>query len=173
MDVLRQHHAAATFFFVRRADGGPREGRARRRAAGLGGREPHVDATRRSWAMTAGRAWRRRSLTTQEEILRTTGIQNEFVRPRAGKYDDVALDVVRKMGLVMVGWDAYGHDTFNDGKTVARDRVVRGASRRRAARSSCSTRSTPRPSRRCPRILDRLESEGYELVTLSDLLSAR
>lgn len=169
LGVLRQHHAAATFFFV----GGR-----------MVGREGVVLDVVRQGSEVANHTWthtsfvgvpaaevERQILTTQEEILRTTGIQNEFIRPRAGKYDDVALGVIRKLGLTLVGWDAYGHDTFNDGKTVSQIESF-AVQQSRGGSIVLFHEVNPATVKALPGIIRRLEGEGYEFVTLADLLSS-
>jgi peptidoglycan/xylan/chitin deacetylase (PgdA/CDA1 family) len=167
--VLREHKAKATFFFV-----GDR----------MVGRESKVLDVVRQGSEVANHTWNHVELKrlteaqveaqiryTQEEIERTTGVQNEFVRPKAGKFDKTAMRVVRRMGLVMVGWDAYGHDTFNDGKTVAE---IESFAVRQTRGGSIILLHEANPStvKALPAILRRLEAEGYQCVTLADLLSA-
>lgn len=168
--VLSEHKAKATFFFV----GG--------RMVGAEGRVLDVVS---QGSEVANHTWSHVSLSgmpaaeveaqiryTQEEILRTTGVQNKFVRPKAGKFDDTAMLVIRRMGLIMVGWDAYGHDTFNDGKTTAQ---IESFAVRQTHGGSILLLHEANPStvRALPAILTRLEREGYQCVTLGDLLSSR
>lgn len=169
LGVLRTHDAKATFFFV-----GNR----------MVGHEARVLDVVRQGSEVANHTWNHYELkglteaqveaqirTTQEEIERTTGVQNEFVRPKAGQFDETAMRVVRRMGLIMVGWDAYGHDTFNDGKSVSE---IESFAVRQTSDGSIILLHEANPStvRALPAILTRLEAEGYQCVTLADLLSS-
>lgn len=170
LDVLKQHRARATFFFV----GGR-----------MVGNEDIVLRCVQEGSEVGNHTWTHVSLvglpaaqveaqvrTTQEEILRTTGVENEFVRPRAGQFDATALAVVRKLGLVMVGWDAYGHDTFNDGKSVKQ--IERYAVKQTRGGSIILFHEVnPSTVKALPAILSRLEAEGYSCVTLGELLTSR
>ncbi len=167
LEVLREHRAKATFFFV----GGRILGK---EAVALDVVRQGSEVANHTWSHVELKGLSEAQVEktirlTQEEIVGATGVQNEFVRPRGGACDDTALEVVRRMGLVMVGWDASGHDTFKEDKTVEQ---IEALTVREAGAGSIVLLHEMNPStvRALPAILDRLEAEGYQLVTLADLL---
>ncbi len=165
--ILLEHRARGTFFFV-----GNR----------MVGSETDVRAAVAQGSQVCNHTWDHAELEglsaagvqqeisdTQAEIQRVTGVRNEFVRPRGGRYDGTALKVIRRMGLILVGWDAEGADTFNDGKTVPQiERIA--VQQTKGGSIVLFHELNPATVAALPAILDRLQSKGYEFVTLAQLL---
>jgi peptidoglycan/xylan/chitin deacetylase (PgdA/CDA1 family) len=165
--ILKENKAPATFFFVGRRIAG---NESLVRAAIEQGCQVanHTNTHVELRGLSPERVEAELS-ATQSVIERITGARTVVVRPHGGMYDETALAVIGKLGMVLVNWDVHGEDTFESGYTSAQiEQLVVGTSRGGSIIMLHET--NPASVQALPGIIEHLRARGYELVTVDDLL---
>ena len=167
LDVLQREKAVATFFYVgRRVLTNPA---AAQRAIALGCEigdhtTSHVELSGLPEAEV-----RRQIVEARDIIARTTGVTPVWVRPRSGKSDAVAREVIESEHMVLVLWDTYVGDTIPSapGPVIARETIARA----RPGSIILLHETNPPTVQALPEIIRGLRRRGFQIVTLSTLLS--
>ncbi|MFD8596031.1 polysaccharide deacetylase family protein [Kitasatospora sp. NPDC059646] len=166
MDLLAQHHAAATFF--------------------LEGRDIHahpevVRRIAREGHEIGDHTWNHPRLTeapdatVREELVRTadaieevTGRRPTLMRPPEGRTDDRVSRISRELGMAQVLWTVTAQDYATEDAALIAERVLDGAARDGIVLLHPLHRGTV-PA--LPAVLDALDNQGYTFVTVGQLLA--
>lgn len=169
LDILQQERAAATFFYV--GDRVPFNPWAARRAVALGCDVEDHTLTHVELVGLNADAVVRQVLGAREIIYRYTGTLPMWVRPRAGRADVLAGDVVGDLGMGLVLWDTDSADTIDPGRTA--EGIARNAISRAHPGSIILLHETnPLTVEALPRIIEGLRARGFRLVTLTKMLGS-
>jgi peptidoglycan/xylan/chitin deacetylase (PgdA/CDA1 family) len=109
---------------------------------------------------------------TQKLIEQYTHQAPKYFRFPGGCYDQSDLDLVRKEGLVTVHWDAVADDGFN----ADTDQIVQNVLNETQNGSIIvlhlgGQSNTPATAQALPEIVNNLKKDGYQFVTVSELLN--
>lgn len=101
------------------------------------------------------------------KIFELTGEMPKTFRFPSGSYNDLSVATVEEMGLKSVQWDVDSVDWKALGQQVEYDRVVSKAREGSILLFHSDGKYTPE---NLNRIIEKYQSEGYEFVTVSDLI---
>ena len=165
LEILRRHNVKTTFFLVsmwiRKY---PEETR-------MIAREGHEiglhSATHPDFRTLSDAEIRRELEDNLQAVRETTGFAARLFRPPFGAYDDRVIGVVESMGIIPVQWDVDSLDWMNVTPQQIVHRVTRLVRPGSIVLFHNNAESTPAA---LPEILRRLQSQGYEIVPVSQLL---
>lgn len=169
LDALSRSHSRATFFVVGKRCEGNEAKLMDVVAAGheLGNHtELHLevdeecDDAQMRWTITKA----------QERIRAAGGGEARFFRPPAGRYDDRLPSATQPLGLATALWDVHSWDT--NAKTTSGGLISSVAARVRPGSIVLLHETSAVARRALPELIRRLRADGYELVTLSELVAA-
>ena len=167
LGILAQEHAVVTFFYV--GDRVPFNPWAARRAVSLGcDVEDHTLTHVELVGMSANEV-AAQLLDTRETIYDVTGRLPMWARPRAGRIDPLAADVVRELGMGLVLWDTEAADTIAPGRSaegIAHNVIARA----RPGSIVLLHETNPLTVQALPEMIEGLRARGFELVTLTRML---
>ncbi len=105
-----------------------------------------------------------------DEIEQTVGVRPTLLRPPNGSYSKESLRVTEEMGCRTIIWNIDSLDWKNPGRDVIIDRVVKRLKAGGIILLHAS--DTPRQTADAlPELIDRIRAEGYEIVTVGELLA--
>lgn len=108
---------------------------------------------------------------TQKLIQQYTHQTPKYFRFPGGCYDQADLDLVKKEGLTTVHWDAVANDGFNASAGQIEQNVLSEAQNGSIIVLHIGgTPNTPATAAALPVIVTTLKKEGYQFVTVSELL---
>ncbi len=131
----------------------------------------HAPCYRLGWLGPGGAAWELQR--SQQAISGITGATPRYFRFPGGCYDRAALDAVHAAGLTPVGWTVSSMDAFNPNAGQIASTVLNEA--RPGAiivMHLMGGPNAPATADALRTIIPALRSEGYDLVTVGDLLAA-
>ena len=168
LDVLRRHHARATFFVLGEL-AATRPALLRRMV-----REGHAIGDH-SW--DHGQFWHQDAAAIRREVRRTaavirraTGSSPRLLRPPFGESDAVVRRIARQEGMAIVLWSVDPLD-WRDRDT---DKVIRRIVKRaRPGAIILAHDIRPTTRRAIPEVIERLQAKGYVFVTVPELLGRR
>ena len=105
---------------------------------------------------------------SNERIAAATGVTPTLIRCPYGEYDDHVISAIRSMGMEPIQWDVDSLDWKNAAPEEAARRVAEEAGSGSILRFQNSALNTPDT---LERVLEKLSREGYEFVTVSQLLN--
>lgn len=109
---------------------------------------------------------------TQKLIKQYTHQTPKYFRFPGGCYDQADLDLVKKEGLTTVHWDAVANDGFNSDPDQIEQNVLSEAQNGSIIVLHIGgTPNTPATANALPVIVTTLKKEGYQFVTVSQLLN--
>jgi len=98
------------------------------------------------------------------------GNQSRYFRFPGGCYDDAALEALQPLGLTVVQWDVVSGDPFATAAQPLVDAVLSTAEPGSIVVMHCNEGNAQFTDEALPDIVAGLRAQGYEFVTLSDLL---
>ncbi|MFD0556551.1 peptidoglycan/xylan/chitin deacetylase (PgdA/CDA1 family) [Stackebrandtia endophytica] len=98
------------------------------------------------------------------------GNQSRYFRFPGGCYDDVALEALQPLGLTVVQWDVVSGDPFATAAQPLVDAVLSTAQPGSIVVMHCNEGNAQYTDEALPDIVAGLREQGYEFVTLSELL---
>jgi hypothetical protein len=101
------------------------------------------------------------------------GRQTRYFRFPGGCYDTNALRAIAPTPYTVVQYDIVGGDPFNNDPTTIADNVLRHAHNGGIVVLHITQANAPRTADALPAIITGLRARGYQLVTLSELLTPR
>lgn len=118
-----------------------------------------------------GADWVKADITTaSNELHEVVGVTPMLLRPPNGSYNKESLQVTRELGMQTIIWNIDSLDWKNPGKEVIIDRVLKRLKAGGIILLHAS--DTPRQTADAlPELIDRIRQEGYEIVTVGDLLA--
>ena len=109
-------------------------------------------------------------MTASREIEETVGVRPSLLRPPNGSYSKESLRVTEELGCRTIIWNIDSLDWKNPGREVIIDRVMKRLKAGGIILLHAS--DTPRQTADAlPELIDRIRAEGYEIVTVGELLS--
>ncbi|MCL2003967.1 MAG: polysaccharide deacetylase family protein [Oscillospiraceae bacterium] len=165
LDLLEQYGGRATFFAVGNLVGGGRDTVARAIELGCevaGHSWDHKDLTKLDET-----ALRTQMLDTAAAIEAVTGVSLPFFRPPYGAVNDRLKNVARELGLAIVNWTVDPLDWKNRDAGMVYDAIMRDVRDRTIILSHDLFGTT---AQAMERVIPELLSQGYQLVTVSELL---
>ncbi|MEU5878911.1 polysaccharide deacetylase family protein [Spirillospora sp. NPDC047279] len=168
LDSLAAHRARATFFVVG-VNAGAHPALLRRQAA-----EGHEIGNLTQNHRDLGRLPAMQVTTdvqrTDETVRAVIGRACTLLRPPYGSTNATVSQVARSIGMPQIRWDVDAGARAGDDPAAVADRVVADAGPGSVIRMHDVHRSS---ADAVPRILDRLERQGYTFVTVSELYAGR
>lgn len=105
-----------------------------------------------------------------EELQAVVGVTPTLLRPPNGSYNRDSLRVTEEAGMKTIIWNIDSLDWKNPGRDVIIERVVKRLKAGGIILLHAS--DTPRQTADAlPELIDRIRAEGYEIVTVGDLLT--
>lgn len=109
-------------------------------------------------------------LTASREIEETIGVRPTLLRPPNGSYSKESLRVTEEAGCRTIIWNIDSLDWKNPGREVIINRVMKRLKAGGIILLHAS--DTPRQTADAlPELIDRIRAEGYEIVTVGELLA--
>jgi polysaccharide deacetylase family sporulation protein PdaB len=104
------------------------------------------------------------------QIKEVTGVEATLIRPPNGHYSQKSLKVADELGYKTIIWNIDSLDWKNPGRDVIIDRVVKRL--KPGAIILLHASDTPvQTAEALPMLLARIQAEGYQIVTVGELLS--
>jgi peptidoglycan/xylan/chitin deacetylase (PgdA/CDA1 family) len=108
---------------------------------------------------------------TQDILERVTGKTSSLFRFPGGCYSQDDITLVTQLGLIVVDWDVVSGDAFNDNASSIESSVLHQVQNGSIVVMHVNGSPTaPKTSEALPTIIATLRKEGYEFVTVSELL---
>lgn len=167
LDILKEHYVKSTFFIsgpwaVKHPEFPKRIVSDGHEIASHG--EEHVNLSEYAKSEV-----KKNILTSQEKIKQVTGVTPTLIRTPNGDWNDMVLTTAEELNYKVIQWSADSLDWKKPGVQVIVDRVLKrtqpGAIILMHASDTCS--QTPEA---LPQVLEGLKQQGYQLVTVSELL---
>ncbi|ROR96553.1 peptidoglycan/xylan/chitin deacetylase (PgdA/CDA1 family) [Salana multivorans] len=165
LDILAARDAKATFFML---------------GSLVGGRPDTVKRMVDEGHEVANHSWNHPDLRTldaagvasqmsrtQDAIEAASGVRPDLMRPPYGATNDTVLSVLRDQGLAVINWDVDTEDWKNRNVAETTSRALSGAHQGAIILFHDIHPSTVDAA---PGIIDALQSQGYTLVTVGNLL---
>jgi peptidoglycan/xylan/chitin deacetylase (PgdA/CDA1 family) len=170
LEVLRRHHAKATFFMVGANIAAHPEVAAAVAADGHEGAN-HSYSHRRMVLVTPG--FVRREVEETDRLLRSAGFEGELLfRPPYGKKLLVLPYVLRRMGKKTITWDADSHDTETQDAPALTRHVLDAVAPGSIVIFHDGGAPKPGTIEALDQVLAALSAKGFSFVTVSQLLAA-
>ncbi len=113
----------------------------------------------------------REQIQKADEILtKITGKKVKFLRTPNGDFDKRVLKIANDLGYTVIQWDTDSRDWMNPGVDQIINRVMKNVHPGDIILMHASD-SCKQTHQALPIIIDRLRQEGYELVTVSELIA--
>jgi peptidoglycan/xylan/chitin deacetylase (PgdA/CDA1 family) len=106
-------------------------------------------------------------------LARFGGRQTRYFRFPGGCYDARALRAIAPTRCTVVQYDIVGNDAFNNDPAVITNNVLRNAHNGGIVVLHITEANAPRTADALPSIITGLRGRGYQLVTLTELLTPR
>lgn len=106
-------------------------------------------------------------MTCDSKILSATGVSTKLFRCPEGTYNDLVLNTVQSTGHYCIQWDVDSIDWKENGPEVEYNRVISKTKPGSILLFHNNAKYTPET---LPRIIEKLEKEGYQFVKVSDLI---
>ena len=103
-------------------------------------------------------------------LTQLTGRKPSFIRPPNGDYNDIAIETARELGYTVVIWSVDSLDWKNIGVEQITDRVLKARSGDIVLLHASDT--CQQTDQALPAIIEGLRAQGYQLVTLPELIRA-
>ncbi len=113
---------------------------------------------------------RKQIRTAHQVISEETGLTPNLIRLPNGDFDKRVLQIAKELNYTVIQWDTDSHDWMNKGVDDITSRVVKGAHPGDIVLLHASD-SCKQTHLALPKIIDQLRSEGYEFVTVSELIN--
>lgn len=165
IDILEQYGAKATFFVV---GDWVRKYPESVKALHDAGHEvmSHSDKHKHMPQLTAGQI--KEDLDrVGDEIEKVTGVRPYLFRPPYGEYDNKLIVTLRDMGIQTIQWDVDSLDWKDLSASDIQKRVLSRVKPGSIVLFHNAAKHTPEA---LPGIIESLQKDGYELITVSDIL---
>ncbi len=108
----------------------------------------------------------------QKEIKAVTGVEVKYFRFPGGCYDKTDLETVSKLGLTVIHWDLATGDAFNKStESIVQRTLPRVQNGSILVFHLQGGTNAPKTAQALAQIIPQLKKQGYEFVTISELLS--
>lgn len=101
------------------------------------------------------------------KIEKVTGIRPNLLRPPYGDYNNALLEVIEEENMYAIQWDVDSLDWKNLSAADIQTRVLSGVTNGSIILFHNAAMNTPAA---LPGIIEKLQADGYELVTVNDLI---
>lgn len=112
-------------------------------------------------------AIKKQLITCNEKIEKITGTKNELFRAPSGDYNNSVIEVANELGMYTIQWNVDSLDYRGLSQDEIYNRVVKNAKSGDIILFHNDVKNTPKV---LPRILESLQSKGFELVTVDELI---
>jgi peptidoglycan/xylan/chitin deacetylase (PgdA/CDA1 family) len=166
LDLLERYNARATFCTVGNLLGSRRDTVARAAALGcevIGHSWDHKNLTKLTDAEI-----KKQLLDTSAAIEAITGVKTRLYRPPYGAVSDKVRNVSRELGFAIINWSVDPLDWKTRDADAVYNAIMRDVADRAIVLSHDSYATT---AAAMERVIPELISQGYQLVTVSELLS--
>ncbi len=102
-----------------------------------------------------------------DKIEKVTGIRPNLLRPPYGDYNNALLEVIEEENMYAIQWDVDSLDWKNLSAADIQTRVLSGVTNGSIILFHNAAMNTPAA---LPGIIEKLQADGYELVTVNDLI---
>ena len=165
IDTLHQYNAKATFFLVgdwveNYPDSTKQLFDAGFEIGNHSNKHPHIPN------LSAGDIGKEIDLCNQK-IEAVTGIRPRVFRAPYGEYSNSLIDVLADRSMLCIQWDVDSHDWMDKSADYIVERVTSKVKPGSICLFHNAAKNTPEA---LPRILETLTAQGYEFVTVSDLI---
>ena len=106
-------------------------------------------------------------MTAHDKVKNLTGIDMTLFRPPYGDYDNTVMAAVESCGMYAVQWDVDSLDWKNPTVAQMTERVTTKVQNGSIVLFHNGAENTPEA---LPLILEKLQSDGYEIVPVSELI---
>ena len=168
LDVLNQNNAKGTFFIMGGWINYSDENREKLMKISEGGHEIgnhsyiHPSFTKISHERMADEIKQ-----TEDIVYAATGSKTKLFRFPSGDYNEDALEYVRRLGYECIQWDVDSIDYKEEGAEVEYNRVMKNIKEGSIILFHNNAKYTPQ---NLNKIITKLMQEGYEFVTVSELI---
>lgn len=104
---------------------------------------------------------------TDAKIMTITGHKTDLFRFPSGAYDNSSIEVVESTNHKCIQWDVDSIDWKEKGEQVEYDRVISKVKQGSIVLFHNNAKHTPE---NLPKILEKLQKDGYEIVPISELI---
>lgn len=108
-------------------------------------------------------------LTAHQKIKEVTGVEPNLIRTPNGDWNDLVLTTAEELNYRVIQWSADSLDWKRPGVEVIANRVIKKVRPGAIILMHASDTCTQTPDA-LPRVLEGLKQQGYQLVTVSELL---
>ena len=165
IDILKKHNAKATFFVV--GDWAEKNPDAIKRLFKAGHEIANHSDSHPSFSAISREEIRAEIVSCNKKIEAITGVAPRLVRAPSGDYDNKSLEVTEGLGMKMIQWDVDSLDwkllTVDEMYSRITSKVQNGS----IILFHNGVENTPKA---LDKILAKLKTDGYEFVTVSELI---
>lgn len=163
--ILKKHNAKATFFAV--GDWVEKNPEAVKKLYNAGHEIGNHSDTHPSFSQINREEIKSEILNCNKKIERITGVEPKLVRAPSGDYDNKSIEVTESLDMKMIQWDVDSLDWKKLSVDEMYGRVVSKTQKGSILLFHNGVKNTPEA---LDKILEKLEKDGYEFVTVSELI---
>lgn len=106
-------------------------------------------------------------LTCDAKLMSAAGVSTNLFRCPSGEYNDLVIEAVQSTGHYCIQWDVDSIDWKENGPSIEYNRVIKNAKPGSILLFHNNAKYTPET---LPRIIDKLQKDGYTFVKTSELI---
>ena len=163
--ILKKHNAKATFFAV--GDWVEKNPEAVKKLYNAGHEIGNHSDTHPSFSQINREEIKSEILNCNKKVERITGVEPKLVRAPSGDYDNKSIEVTESLDMKMIQWDVDSLDWKKLSVDEMYGRVVSKTQKGSILLFHNGVENTPEA---LDKILEKLEKDGYEFVTVSELI---
>ena len=163
--ILKNHNAKATFFAV--GDWVEKNPEAVKKLYNAGHEIGNHSDTHPSFSQINREEIKSEILNCNKKIERITGVEPKLVRAPSGDYDNKSIEVTESLDMKMIQWDV---DSLDWKKLSVDEMYGRGVSKTQKGSILLFHNGAENTPEALDKILEKLEKDGYEFVTVSELI---
>ncbi len=165
IEILKNHNAKATVFAV--GDWVEKNPEAVKKFHKYGHEMANHSDTHAAFSKISREEIKQEILNCNKKIEKITGVAPKLVRAPSGDYDNKSIEVAESLGMKMIQWDCDSLDWKLLSVDEMYNRVVNKVQNGSIVLFHNGVENTPEA---LDKILTKLEKDGYEFVTVSELI---
>ena len=165
IEILKSHNAKATFFAV--GDWVYKNTEAVKKFFRNGHEMANHSDTHAAFSKISREEIKQEIINCNKKIEAITGVSPKLVRAPSGDYDNKSIEVAENLGMKMIQWDCDSLDWKKLSVDEMYNRVVNKVENGSIILFHNGIENTPEA---LDKILTKLEKDGYEFVTVSELI---